>query len=95
MREDIVFHFLEVQAVLLSPICPHICEQIWQLLGKDGLIVNTKWPQAGPIDEVITKAADFMKSAMSKFRERLDKHLNPKKKTHDVSFFSSFISIVS
>ena len=26
--------FRQVQTILLSPICPHICEHIWGLLGK-------------------------------------------------------------
>lgn len=34
MREDLVLRFVETQALILSPICPHVCERIWQLLGK-------------------------------------------------------------
>lgn len=34
MNETLVFRFIETQALILSPICPHIGEQIWQILGK-------------------------------------------------------------
>ena len=34
MHADLVFRFIEVQALLLSPICPHVAEKIWQLIGK-------------------------------------------------------------
>jgi len=34
MNKDLVIQFIEVQAVLLSPICPHVAEHVWQLLGK-------------------------------------------------------------
>jgi leucyl-tRNA synthetase len=33
MHRDLVFRFIEVQVLLLAPICPHICEHIWKLLG--------------------------------------------------------------
>ena len=36
MHADLVFRFIEVQALLLSPICPHVAEKIWQLIGKVG-----------------------------------------------------------
>lgn len=34
MNKSLVLKFIEIQALLLSPICPHICEYIWGLLGK-------------------------------------------------------------
>ena len=39
MHSDLVMTFIEVQAIVLSPICPHICEYIWDLLGKVSLRV--------------------------------------------------------
>jgi len=34
MHCDLVFQFIESQALILSPICPHITEHIWRLIGK-------------------------------------------------------------
>ena len=34
MHRDLVLRFIEVQTLILSPICPHLCEYLWQLLGK-------------------------------------------------------------
>jgi leucyl-tRNA synthetase len=34
MHRDLVVRFVEVQALLLSPICPHVAEHVWVLLGK-------------------------------------------------------------
>ncbi len=36
MHRDLVFQFIESQILILSPICPHLCEHIWQMLGKVG-----------------------------------------------------------
>ena len=34
MNWELVERFIEIQALLLSPICPHVTEHIWTLLGK-------------------------------------------------------------
>ncbi|ENN81270.1 hypothetical protein YQE_02322, partial [Dendroctonus ponderosae] len=33
MQVDLVLRFIEVQALILSPICPHVAEKVWELLG--------------------------------------------------------------
>ena len=30
---------------LMAPITPHICETLWELLGGQGSVVNTPWPE--------------------------------------------------
>lgn len=34
MNEQLVMRFIETQAIILSPICPHVTEYIWELMGK-------------------------------------------------------------
>lgn len=34
MHVDLVIRFIEIQALLLAPICPHVAEYVWKLLGK-------------------------------------------------------------
>lgn len=36
--------FAEGLVKLLSPVCPHICEEIWQILGHDNTIAFESWP---------------------------------------------------
>ena len=36
---------IETMAQLLSPITPHLAEEIWSLMGMDGLVANSKWPE--------------------------------------------------
>ncbi len=36
----------KVLAQLMSPMTPHLSEEIWQLLGGEGLIANAAWPRA-------------------------------------------------
>lgn len=32
MHADLVTKYIEVQAKLMSPICPHVAEHVWELL---------------------------------------------------------------
>lgn len=40
----VVKYALDVTLLLLSPVTPHICQELWQLSGKQGLIVDENWP---------------------------------------------------
>ncbi|MBV1925946.1 MAG: class I tRNA ligase family protein, partial [Rhodobacteraceae bacterium] len=44
-------------AQLMSPMTPHLCEEIWALLGNTDLITKTAWPQADEsmlVDDTVT-----------------------------------------
>jgi leucyl-tRNA synthetase len=44
-------------AQLMSPMTPHLSEEIWSMLGGQGLIIDTPWPQADPamlVDDEVT-----------------------------------------
>ena len=37
---------LETIILLLSPIAPHICDRLWNMLGNKDMLINEKWPTA-------------------------------------------------
>ncbi len=37
---------MKTLAQLMSPMTPHLCEEIWALLGGEGLITQAPWPKA-------------------------------------------------
>src|SRR5690606_13962651 len=48
---------LETVALLLAPITPHICHELWQQLGKQGAIIDAPWPavdQAALVQDNLT-----------------------------------------
>lgn len=51
MHVDLVFEYIRRQAIVLSPICPHISEHIWTLLGNKTSILEAKWPDVGEVNE--------------------------------------------
>ena len=52
---------LELFARVLAPFAPHIAEEYWHLLGRDGSVVDAAWPEA---DEKYLKA-DSVRYAVS------------------------------
>ncbi|KAF8357755.1 lars-1 [Pristionchus pacificus] len=81
MAADLVFQWVETQALIVSPIAPHVAEQVWELLGKEGFIVNARWPETSPVDELTSKQAEFLEETIKECRSRLKNYMNPKKKT--------------
>ncbi len=48
---------LRTLAQLISPITPHLGEEIWSMLGGEGMVTDAPWPVADPallIDETVT-----------------------------------------
>lgn len=79
MHKELILRFIEVQTLMLSPICPHICEYIWELLGKPRSIMHEKWPVAGPVDEKLIQISQYVTDAAHDFRIRLKQLLTPAK----------------
>ncbi|CAL1280646.1 unnamed protein product [Larinioides sclopetarius] len=78
MNQELVFKFIEIQLLLLSPICPHLCEHLWGLLGKKESIMKAKWPKAAPVDSVLLKSSAYFMDVVHTFRLR-QKNLKGKK----------------
>jgi len=80
MKRKLVLKFIEVQALIISPITPHVSEYIWRnLLKKEGFIVNAKWPQAGPVDFIILSQDEYLRDQLHEFRNKLQYVNKPKK----------------
>jgi leucyl-tRNA synthetase len=39
---------IETMLLLVAPMVPHLAEQAWAALGKEGLIADAAWPKADP-----------------------------------------------
>uniref|UniRef100_A0A673YUN3 Leucine--tRNA ligase, cytoplasmic n=1 Tax=Salmo trutta TaxID=8032 RepID=A0A673YUN3_SALTR len=79
MHRDLVFQFIEKQTLLLAPICPHLCEHTWGLMGKTGSLMKALWPVAGPVDEVLMRSSQYVMETAHDLRIRLKAYLAPPK----------------
>ncbi len=79
MRKDLVTKFIEWQVLVLAPICPHISEHMWAMLGNKGSIMKAKWPETGKVDEICIKKSEYLMEATRDFRLKLKAYLQPPK----------------
>ncbi len=63
---------IEVQTLMLAPFCPHIAEEIWEMIGKEGFISAAPWPAAwADVDPQMLMAEDFTKGVIDDIKEIL------------------------
>ncbi len=44
--DDVTYREVREKLILiLSPFVPHICEELWQILGKEGSVTQVSWPE--------------------------------------------------
>uniref|UniRef100_A0A8C6L2B5 Leucine--tRNA ligase, cytoplasmic n=1 Tax=Nothobranchius furzeri TaxID=105023 RepID=A0A8C6L2B5_NOTFU len=79
MHRDLVFQFIERQTLLLAPICPHLCEYTWSLLGNTSSLMKASWPVAGPVDEILIRSSQYLMETAHDLRLRLKAYMLPPK----------------
>eukprot|EP01133_Synstelium_polycarpum_P002920 gene2920-3357_t len=80
MSEELIFRFIEVQAILMFPITPHYSQKVFTMLGK-GSILSARWPAAGPIDHLALRTNDYLKNAVYEARAKIGVFIKNKNKT--------------
>ncbi|KAG8222240.1 hypothetical protein J437_LFUL001438 [Ladona fulva] len=80
MHADLVLRFINLQALLLSPICPHVSDYVWKLIGEKESILKSKWPEVGEIDEILIKSSAYLMDTAHTFRLCLKNFIQQKKK---------------
>ncbi|XP_039295414.1 leucine--tRNA ligase, cytoplasmic [Nilaparvata lugens] len=80
MHGELVMQFINLQAIMLAPICPHVAEHVYSLLGKSESVVDARWPQESPVDEVLIKSSAYLMEAAHSFRLQQKNLLAPKNK---------------
>jgi len=56
---------------VLSPIAPHICEELWQAMGHDTLLLHQPWPIHDPA-ALVTEAVEVVVQVNGKLRGKIN-----------------------
>jgi len=72
-NRELLREFIEVQTLILSPFTPHICEEIWEKLGKGGFASLASWPEPRleRINPEAETAEEIVKNVLEDVREVL------------------------
>lgn len=68
MHKTLILKYIERQVIMVSPIAPHWTENLWEILGKEGSIVNARWPEDTMLDAVLLRTKSFLDRAIRAFR---------------------------
>jgi leucyl-tRNA synthetase len=66
----VVHEGLETVVLLLSPIVPHICHELWHVLGHEEAVVNVRWPVADP-SALVLDMVEIVVQVNGKLRGRI------------------------
>jgi leucyl-tRNA synthetase len=66
----IVREGLEAVVLLLSPIVPHICHELWHALGHNEAVVNVRWPEADA-SALVLEMVEIVVQVNGKLRGRI------------------------
>lgn len=70
MHADVITRFMNAIAVIMSPVCPHWCDNIWSLLGNTSpaSVVDAAWPSVQPCDRHLRKQYLFFRDFLKNIR---------------------------
>ncbi|GAA5927076.1 hypothetical protein JCM1841_001908 [Sporobolomyces salmonicolor] len=71
MHADLALRFVRTQALLITPIAPHVAEHLWtSVLGESSSIQNAVFPTvSAPVDRSVTDAAAYVRSKVKEIRD--------------------------
>ncbi|MBI4452462.1 leucine--tRNA ligase [Candidatus Woesearchaeota archaeon] len=58
INQHLLNEFIEIQTKVLSPFCPFVSEEIWNLLGKKDFVSISEWPKFN--EKLIDKEAEMI-----------------------------------
>ena len=72
-RADVLARFLEIQTKILAPFTPHVCEEIWERLGREPFVSSAPYPTPDPkeINPAAEAGEGLLQSTLADVREIL------------------------
>jgi leucyl-tRNA synthetase len=71
MHRGAVRHFIMMQALMMAPFSPHICEEIWEMLGNEPFISKARMPEPSELeyDEKSLISEDYLREIIEDITE--------------------------
>jgi leucyl-tRNA synthetase len=79
MNRELIQTFIRVQALILTPVCPHWSEHIYKkILGNTTSVMQARWPEIGAPDMVVLKQREYLLSVVKLVRDKQTSHMKKK-----------------
>merc|ERR1712146_749666 len=69
MHRELVQKYLQMQALMLAPICPHTAEAVWTHAGQKGSIFDVSWPDKTNEFTKYHRASEFLNNFIKDVRD--------------------------
>jgi len=79
MHRGLVRKFIETQTLILCPICPHIAEEIWEIIGNEGYAIQATYPTIQDFDPILIESSEFLAETVRDVRLKLKDRMTVKK----------------
>ncbi|MBN1540353.1 MAG: class I tRNA ligase family protein, partial [Candidatus Thermoplasmatota archaeon] len=69
-NSEVLKETMDIWARMLQPFTPHLAEEIWELMGKEGLVSNAPWPEydEGRIDPISLNIEEYVSTLLDDLR---------------------------
>lgn len=80
MHRQVLLKFIRTFTVLMAPIIPHCCEEIWRtMLGEKSSVTKAAWPVADLPDAALLASNEYLTAVARDMRAALHLERNPKR----------------
>lgn len=71
MHADLALRFIRVQALLITPVAPHVAEYMWcSILGEKSSIQTAQFPKvSAPVNRVVLDSANYLRTTLKEVRD--------------------------
>lgn len=71
-NREVINKFIEYQNLMLSPVIPHICEEVWEIIGKKEFVSQASWPTIKDVkkDDTVEKENEIISNIFAKVNKQ-------------------------
>ncbi|GAO46196.1 hypothetical protein G7K_0433-t1 [Saitoella complicata NRRL Y-17804] len=82
MHKDLVMRFIEVQALLITPVAPHFADFVWmEILENKTTVQNALYPKvSAPVDKTLSATLEYIRGLTSSIHSAEGQQLKKQKK---------------
>ena len=87
MHKDLIFRYIEVQALVMAVIAPHWAEHVWlEILNKGSSIHKARFPELLPVNGSLSAKMEYVRTTASNVNSAESLQLKKKAKGKEISF---------